>query len=92
VAFRYRRRGAPALAGLVKGGLALVDRHSGRVWTVLAGLVSILIGGLIWAAWPESSHYAIGVLIGIDLLATGVAWIGRALWWRTPTMAERGTA
>jgi hypothetical protein len=32
------------------------------------------------------------VLIGIDLLATGVAWIGRALWWRTPTMAERGTA
>jgi uncharacterized membrane protein HdeD (DUF308 family) len=80
------------LAGLVKGGLALVDRHSGRVWTVLAGLVSILIGGSIWAAWPESSHYAIGVLIGIDLLATGVAWIGRALWWRTPTMAERGTA
>jgi len=42
---------------------------------VLGGLVSVLLGGMIWAEWPESTLWVIGTFIGIELLFRGLAWI-----------------
>jgi uncharacterized membrane protein HdeD (DUF308 family) len=36
------------------------------------GLVTIFLGGLIWLNWPSSSVWAIGTLVGVNLLMTGI--------------------
>jgi uncharacterized membrane protein HdeD (DUF308 family) len=45
-------------------------------WTVLLnGLLSLVLGILIWADFPDSSAWAIGLLVGIELLFAGSALI-----------------
>jgi uncharacterized membrane protein HdeD (DUF308 family) len=39
---------------------------------LLNGIVALLLGGLIWAQWPSSSAWAIGTLVGVNLLMTGI--------------------
>lgn len=41
-------------------------------WMLLNGVVALLLGGLIWAHWPSSSAWAIGTLVGVNLLMTGI--------------------
>ncbi|MEQ8851014.1 DUF308 domain-containing protein [Gimesia sp.] len=38
---------------------------------LFSGLISLLLGGLIWAEWPLSGLWAVGTLLGVDLLLTG---------------------
>ena len=40
---------------------------------LLGGILSILLGILIWAKWPASSEWAIGVLVGVKLMFDGFA-------------------
>lgn len=44
------------------------------------GLVNIMLGALIWAAWPMSGIYLIGMFLGIDLVFTGCSLM--ALGWQ----------
>ena len=46
-------------------------RESGSVWLLINGLITVLLGGLIWVHWPSSSVWAIGTLVGVNLLMTG---------------------
>ena len=48
---------------------------SGWLWLALSGVVGIALGTMILMGWPESSLWAIGTLVGVDLLMTGVAMI-----------------
>jgi uncharacterized membrane protein HdeD (DUF308 family) len=43
--------------------------------TVLGGIVSIILGWMIWSSWPVSGAWAVGLLVGIRLLFTGWAMI-----------------
>lgn len=43
----------------------------GTGWLAFAGVVSIALGILIWADLPSSATWAIGLLIGIELLFGG---------------------
>jgi uncharacterized membrane protein HdeD (DUF308 family) len=36
-------------------------------------LITLLLGGLIWIHWPSSSVWAIGTLLGVNLLMTGIS-------------------
>jgi uncharacterized membrane protein HdeD (DUF308 family) len=36
-------------------------------------LITLLLGGLIWFHWPSSSVWAIGTLVGVNLLITGIS-------------------
>lgn len=45
----------------------------GSVWLLINGLVTVLLGGLIWFHWPSSSVWAIGTLVGVNLLMTGIS-------------------
>jgi uncharacterized membrane protein HdeD (DUF308 family) len=47
-------------------------------WTVLAGLVTVILGISLLAAWPAASTYFIGLAIGIDLALDGAALVGFA--------------
>lgn len=42
-------------------------------WMLFNGVVALLLGGLIWFHWPNSSVWAIGTLVGVNLLLTGVS-------------------
>lgn len=50
----------------------------GWLGLLLSGIIAIVIGGLIWAEWPASALWAIGVLVGVDLMMTGVAMVALA--------------
>jgi uncharacterized membrane protein HdeD (DUF308 family) len=53
---------------------------SGRwSWLLIAGVVDIVIAGLIIAGLPGSALWAIGLLVGINLLFGGMSLIGMAL-------------
>ncbi len=45
-------------------------------WAVfLSGMVAVLAGAIILARWPASGLWVLGLLLGIDLLVHGIAWI-----------------
>jgi uncharacterized membrane protein HdeD (DUF308 family) len=44
---------------------------SGSGWLLVNALITLLLGGLIWFHWPSSSVWAIGILVGVNLLMTG---------------------
>jgi uncharacterized membrane protein HdeD (DUF308 family) len=48
-------------------------------WQAADGVVTIILGVLVLAQWPASGLWVIGLLIGIDLIFYGFAWIALAL-------------
>jgi len=44
----------------------------GAGWRLVNVIVTALLAILIWAQWPSSSVWAIGTLVGVNLLMTGV--------------------
>ncbi len=45
----------------------------GAGWVLTDGIVTLLLGALIYLQWPSSSLWAIGTLVGISLIFSGVA-------------------
>ena len=41
-------------------------------WMLFNGIVALILGALIWLHWPSSSVWAIGTLVGVNLLLTGI--------------------
>jgi uncharacterized membrane protein HdeD (DUF308 family) len=53
---------------------------SGRwFWLVVSGIVDIFLGGLIYSGLPSSADWAIGLLVGINMIFGGAAMIAMAL-------------
>jgi uncharacterized membrane protein HdeD (DUF308 family) len=53
--------------------------HGGSGWTIAAGILSIIVGVLIWVQWPSAALWALGTLAGISLIFTGWAYIAMAM-------------
>ncbi len=51
----------------------------GSTWVLVDGIITILLGLLIYMQWPSSSVWAIGTLVGISMIFSGVARIGMSL-------------
>jgi uncharacterized membrane protein HdeD (DUF308 family) len=47
--------------------------EQGAGWLLIKALITLLLGGLIWRHWPSSSVWAIGTLVGVNLLMTGIS-------------------
>ena len=61
---------------LVVGGIlriitALSTRFHHRVWMLLNGAISLILGLLIWTQWPWSGLWVIGLFVGIDMIFYG---------------------
>ena len=41
------------------------------VWILFSGIVGLVLGMMIWSQWPLSGAWAVGTLVGIDILFTG---------------------
>lgn len=50
----------------------------GWLWLLFSGGVSLLLGVLIWSQWPMSGLWAVGVLVGLNLISTGFALLQSA--------------
>jgi uncharacterized membrane protein HdeD (DUF308 family) len=44
----------------------------GSSWVLIDGIVTLLLGLLIYMQWPSSSAWAIGTLVGISMIISGV--------------------
>lgn len=44
-------------------------------FAAFSGIVSVLLGIMLWAEWPVSGLWFIGMCIGIDLVFRGAAWV-----------------
>jgi uncharacterized membrane protein HdeD (DUF308 family) len=53
-------------------------------WLALlaSGVLSVLLGVMLWQQWPLSGPWAVGILVGVELLTTGIALISLALTWK----------
>lgn len=66
------------LAGIIlaEGVIELISYFRNRKegasgWILVNSIITLLLGGLIWFHWPSSSVWAIGTLVGVNLLMTG---------------------
>jgi len=65
---------------LVSGILAVIAAFNlrpdaGWRWMLASGVVTFLLGLLIWRQWPLSGAWAIGVLFGLQLASSGAALV-----------------
>src|ERR1700728_355483 len=51
----------------------------GSSWVLVDGIITLLLGAMIYMQWPSSSLWAIGTLVGISLIFSGVARVGMSL-------------
>lgn len=66
--------------GLTRGIMAIQHRsHSGWIWLLLSGLVSVALGAMIIAKWPMSGMWVIGLFVAIELIFNGWAYLFIAL-------------
>jgi uncharacterized membrane protein HdeD (DUF308 family) len=64
----------------------------GSIWVLFDGIVTLLLGSLIYMQWPSSSAWAIGTLVGISLIFSGVARVMISLAVRHATSAVSSLA
>jgi len=48
-------------------------------WVLFSGIVDLLLAFLIWAGWPSSADWAIGLLVGINMLFFGLSLVMTSL-------------
>ena len=48
-------------------------------WVLFSGVVDLLLAYLIWEGWPSSVDWAIGLLVGINMLFFGLSLVMTAL-------------
>lgn len=57
----------------------------GARWTLFDGIISLLLGLMVWAHWPMTALWIIGLFIGINLVITGCSQLMLAMALRRPT-------
>ncbi len=67
------------VSGLFKIVAAMSSRHAQWGWLLFSGIVSLILGLIIWAQWPISGLWVIGLFIGIDMIIVGWIWVTLAL-------------
>ena len=67
------------VTGLFRTIFSLAARFPNWGWSVLSGLISLVLGALIWRQWPWSAFWVIGTFVGIELLFRGWTLVMLAL-------------
>jgi uncharacterized membrane protein HdeD (DUF308 family) len=65
---------------LIEGVLNIILFAKMRsMWLLIDGIITILLGLMIYMQWPSSSGWAIGTLVGISMIFSGVARVVMSL-------------
>lgn len=57
----------------------------GSTWMLIDGIITLLLGLLIYLQWPSSSAWAIGTLVGVSMIVSGVTRVMLSLAVRSVT-------
>jgi uncharacterized membrane protein HdeD (DUF308 family) len=72
--------GAITAVGIMRVIMAFQHRHSkGWVWPLVGGIVSIILGVMIFSQWPVSGLWVIGLFVAIEMIVNGWSYIFIAL-------------
>jgi uncharacterized membrane protein HdeD (DUF308 family) len=63
------------VSGVYRAIVAGELRFPGWGWSVASGIVSVLAGILVWAAWPAASAVVLGIYICVYCISAGWAFI-----------------
>jgi uncharacterized membrane protein HdeD (DUF308 family) len=67
------------IGGIFRILAALTVRFHHWIWVLLNGVISLLLGIMIWSQWPLSGLWVIGLFIGIDMIFYGWSLIMLAM-------------
>lgn len=76
-----------ALFFVAEGAWKIISSFSyrqvpGWIALLVSGMLDLILGVLIWRQWPVSGMWAVGILVGVNLLSTGTALISLAMTWK----------
>ena len=60
------------IEGIIEIILSFKVTRNGRPWLILEGVITIILAIMIWRTWPFSTIWAIGTLVGISMLFSGI--------------------
>jgi uncharacterized membrane protein HdeD (DUF308 family) len=60
-------------------GALKMREHSGRIFMMLNGIITIVLGLMVYAHWPSGSAWILGLFFGINLLFNGFSQLMLAL-------------
>lgn len=86
----FPERGMVALTAILAalfiagGGLKIIGAleirpHKGWTWMLASGVLSLVVGGVIWLGLPGTALWAIGLLVGIEFVFFGWALLVTAI-------------
>jgi uncharacterized membrane protein HdeD (DUF308 family) len=67
------------VSGMLRIVSALVLRFHHWGWPLLNGVISVLLGLLIYKQLPEAAFWVIGTFVGIEMIFNGWSWVMLAL-------------
>jgi uncharacterized membrane protein HdeD (DUF308 family) len=67
------------VAGIARVVVAVTERFENWGWVFVSGVVTFLLGILIWRGWPVSALWVIGLFVGIEMIFCGWSWVMLAL-------------
>ncbi len=78
--------------GLLRAIMAFqIKPATGWYWPLISGIISLILGGLILAEWPQSGLFIIGLFIAIELIFNGWSYLFIALAARAAGKQRRET-
>jgi uncharacterized membrane protein HdeD (DUF308 family) len=65
--------------GLFRSIAAIAGRFQNWGWVLCNGVITLLLGVLIWRQWPFSGLYVVGLFLGINLIVSGASYVSLGL-------------
>ena len=56
-----------------------IRAQPGAVWSLVDGIVTLLLGFLVFRDWPADSQWVVGTLLGVSLLMSGFSGLMHSL-------------
>jgi len=79
--------------GISRIALGIREREApGSTWFIIGGAMGAVLGLLIWLEWPASAIWAIGVMLGVNLVFSGATLISMSLAVRSAPEGPAGDA
>lgn len=63
------------IIGISRMLISLLIRFDHWGWVFFNGLITFLLGAMIYSDWPVSGLWVIGLFIGVDMFLSGWSWV-----------------
>ncbi len=78
------------VSGVLRIVVAIRERpRRGWAWVLAAGVLSVLAGLVLVLGWPVNSLWVLGLILAVDLIVQGWAWIAFGLGLGAAARADR---